>query len=207
MDAASLRAELEAEWAWRLDELRFLRNQLSALATEEKKSVYRKSLVVMIYSHFEGFCKTAFSAYVKALNLEALLLRDVTSALAACCLARILGDLRNAERKSTTFHSTAPNDARLHRFARDREFLDRIEDFLQRPLVLDPDLIVDTESNLKPVVLQKILFRLGLDHALVDAWRADISQLLGRRNSVAHGDHKGGLDEKATKPLRQRCWE
>ena len=65
------------------------------------------------------------------------------------------------------------------------------------PLALDADLIVDTEANLNPVVLQKIMFRLGLDHNLVDAWTNDINQLLGRRNSVAHGDHRTGLQQKS----------
>ena len=111
MDAAALRAELEAELAWRLDELRFLRNQLSDVPTEDKKGVYRKALVVMLYSHFEGFCKTAFSVYVHALNHESLSLRDVTGALAACCLARIFGDLRNPARKSDIFRSSAADDS------------------------------------------------------------------------------------------------
>jgi hypothetical protein len=158
--------------------------------------VYRKTLLVMLYSHFEGVCKAAFSVYVQSLNAENAALSDVVPALAASGMAEVFRDLRNAERKSPIFRVTAPDDSGLHRYARDREFVERMGEFLKLRLLLDSELIVDTESNLTPVVLQKIMFRLGLDHQTVERWARPIGELLGRRNSVAHGTHRKGVDEK-----------
>lgn len=195
MDAAALRAELEAEWAWRADELRFLRNQLGSLSDDAEKGIFRKSLVVMLYSHFEGFCKAAFSTYVTALNAEAPANLVATSALMAASLASVFGDLRHADRKSDAFRASAPDDTALHRYARDREFCERFHQVLGGNVRIEPEAVVDTESNLRPVVLQKILFRLGLDHTAVDAWKGSIGMLLGRRNAIAHGTERAGIDE------------
>jgi hypothetical protein len=196
MDAAALRAELEAEWTWRLDELRFLKNQLANIGNDEQSSIYRKSLVVMLYSHFEGFCKAAFAVYVHALNAEGLAVQQVNAALVASAFSRIFGDLRYAEKKSEFFRTSAPDDSGLHRYARDREFVERFDEFLKLHLTLDSDAIVDTESNLRPVVLQKIIFRLGMNHLMVDPWLDAISQLIGRRNAIAHGSSRKGIDAK-----------
>jgi hypothetical protein len=201
MNAAALRAELEAEWTWRSDELRFLKNQLAGISTEDQRSIYRKSLVVMLYSHFEGFCKAAFAIYVQALNSESLAVQQVNAALVASGFDRLFGDLRNAEKKSDIFRSSAPDDSALHRYARDREFVERLQEFLKLNLVLDSDAIVDTESNLRPVVLQKIMFRLGMDHTAVERWLGAIGQLVGRRNAVAHGVHRKGVDSQSYSEL------
>ena len=61
MNIIEVRAEFEEELTWRVDEIRLLHNQLGYIRKEADKMRYRKALVVMLYSHFEGFCKTAFS--------------------------------------------------------------------------------------------------------------------------------------------------
>ena len=48
MTADELRAALEAELAWRQEELAFFKNQLNEIA-EEDKNKYRKSLVLILY--------------------------------------------------------------------------------------------------------------------------------------------------------------
>ena len=50
MTADELRAALETELAWRQEELVFFKNQLNGV-TEENKDRYRKSLVLILYSH------------------------------------------------------------------------------------------------------------------------------------------------------------
>ncbi|MCI8917415.1 MAG: hypothetical protein HFH29_01340 [Eubacterium sp.] len=56
MTADELRAALEIELAWRQEELAFFKNQLNEIA-EEHKNKYRKSLVLILYSHLEGYIK------------------------------------------------------------------------------------------------------------------------------------------------------
>ena len=54
MTADELRAALEADMAWRQEDLAFFKNQLNNIS-EDDKDRYRKSLVLILYSHMEGF--------------------------------------------------------------------------------------------------------------------------------------------------------
>ena len=57
MTKEELRTAMETELAWRQEELAFMKNQLTNIQEEILKNKYRKSLVLMLYSHFEGFVK------------------------------------------------------------------------------------------------------------------------------------------------------
>ena len=69
-------------------------------------------------------------------------------------------------------------------------------DPLGKETVEIPESVVDTESNLKPVVLRKILFRLGFPYDRFADCEGKINFLLGKRNNIAHGSGKEGLTEK-----------
>ena len=196
VDLAALRAEIEVEREWREREMRVLRNQVSLLASEEQRKVARKALVVMLYAHFEGVCKALLSMYVSRLNRLGLRVADVAPALGAASLSKVFQALREPTRKCPEFARALPDDTALHRFSRDRDFVEATSQIAQRLIQIDPDDIVDTESNLKPVVLRKILFRLGLEPKLAQPWEGAIHNLLNRRNAVAHGTEKGGIEEK-----------
>ncbi|MBI2378958.1 MAG: hypothetical protein HYV07_33495 [Deltaproteobacteria bacterium] len=203
VDLAELRAEMEAEREWREREMRLLRNHVSFLASEDQRKTARKALVVMLYAHFEGICRALLSMYVNRLNSLGLRVADVAPALGAASLADIFQSLRDPNRKCAEFARALPDDTALHRFARDREFVEVAWRIAERSLQIDPDVVVDPESNLKPVVLRKILFRLGLDPLLAKPWEGAIHNLLNRRNAVAHGTAKAGLDEKEYAELEQ----
>ena len=85
----------------------------------------------------------------------------------------------------------------------DRDFVEVAWRMTERSVFIDPDLIVDTESNLKPIVLRKMLFRLGLDPSLAQPWEGTVHNLLNRRNAVAHGTARAGLEEKEYAQLEQ----
>lgn len=203
VDLADLRAQIEAEREWREAELRFLSNRLSYIDDEPDKSVYRKSLVVMLYAHFEGLCKAILLIYVQALNAEHLLVNEAHAAIAAASLSDVFQALRNPNSKCSVFKRELPDDTKLHRFARDREFIDEFASLSGRRVAIKGDDIVDTESNLKPVVLRKILYRLGLEPAIVTPWNGTIQQLLRRRNDVAHGTARAGLEARDYRALEQ----
>jgi len=57
-DISDIYAEVEAEYAWRQDEIRFFQNQ-STNAPENKQDQFRRVLILLLYAHFEGFCKFA----------------------------------------------------------------------------------------------------------------------------------------------------
>ncbi len=60
MSLSQLWTEIENEQSWRFDEIRFFQNRLAEIKSEEDREKYRKALVLILYSHFEGFCKFAF---------------------------------------------------------------------------------------------------------------------------------------------------
>jgi len=159
IDLADLRSEMESEREWREREMRQLRNQIAAIPSDESRRIARKALVVMLYAHFEGACKALLSMYVNRLNALALVVSDVQPAIGAASIADVMFALREPNRKCPEFAKSLPDDAGLHRFARDREFLEVAWKVGQRPVKIDVDDVVDTESNLKPIVLRKILFR------------------------------------------------
>lgn len=76
MDVAEVRAELEEELTHRLDEIRFFRNQLDEIDAVDEKERYCKCLIVMLYAHFEGFWKAAFSIYLNVINQENIKCKD-----------------------------------------------------------------------------------------------------------------------------------
>lgn len=139
--------------------------------------------------------------YVKTINDEGIKCSDADYAIAAASLADLFRALRNPEKKCDDFRRTLPNDTELHRFARDREFIERISLFDKRTVNI-PDHVVDTESNLKPVVLRKNLYRLGFPHDQFEDIEGKIHLLLKYRNKIAHGELLTGIDRKQYERLK-----
>ena len=58
------------------------------------------------------------------------------------------------------------------------------------------DSVVDTESNLWYIVLQKNLYKIGLPIDMFEQYRSEIDALVNRRNSIAHGNARAGVDQQ-----------
>lgn len=192
MTANDLRAELEAELAWRQEDLAFFKNQLNNISDELEKDKYRKSLVLILYSHMEGYIKIALQTYIKYINEQNLPRKDVVSGLMAASMNPEFNAYDTLDRKCDIFRRELPEDTVLHRFFRRVDFIDRLEDFKNAPLVIE-DSVINTESNLWYVVLQKNLYKIGLPVDMFEQYRRDINALVNRRNSIAHGDSHSGV--------------
>lgn len=195
MNLADVRAELEDELEWRLEEMRFFKNQLSDLPSKDQRDRHRRALVVMLYSHFEGFWKAAFSIYVKAINAEAVLCKDATHSLVAATLFDLLAGLSDSQKKHPFFRSKAWEDKKLHQMYRQIEFLSRLPNIEATKVNISAAKVVDTESNLWPEVIRKNLYRLGFQHDLFQTHEGTVHNLLNRRNSIAHGSTRLGIEE------------
>ncbi|OQX23265.1 MAG: hypothetical protein BWK80_26860 [Desulfobacteraceae bacterium IS3] len=197
MNTDDIREQLEQELTWHADEIRFLENQLANLSKEDEKDKYRKALMVMLYSHFEGFFRFAFRLYKDAINKENLKCEEVTAYVTVSSLSDIFSALDNPQhhKKNDIFRRSLPEDTVLHRFCRRVDFMEALNDISKKTVNI-PDQVVDTESNLKPIVIKKILFQLGFQHDKFDEYEHNIQQLLGVRNSIAHGSLKNGVQEK-----------
>lgn len=201
MAISNFRAQLEEEFEWRVQELRFFQNSCEFLQEEDAKNKFRRALVVMLYSHFEGYCKFALTLYVSAVNTSGAICKDATAAVIAASLHDVFYKLRDGKGKAPEFRNSLPDDTGLHRFARDREFVERSADIMARPVLIS-DRAVDTESNLKPAILRRILYRLGLPHDQFSSYDDDIDRLLSFRNRIAHGESRVGIGSREYERLR-----
>lgn len=193
----SIREELEAELTWRENELKLLKNQLVKIQSKKEQNIYRKSLVVMLYAHYEGFCNFAFQTYVIAINEERLLRKQVNNYLAAASMHQEFTLFENEEFKERQFKKIfgqkPPEDRKLFKLSKRKYLLDALEDFLEQIMII-PDKVVNTESNLRPLVLKKLLYSLGLPENSFSRYEANITELVNTRNAISHGQQKDGID-------------
>jgi len=187
--------ELYRDFDWRWDELRRLNNLLSLEPNEEEREGLRKSLVIVLYAHFEGFCVFALEHYLAEVNHAKVRCSEAQSSVVAGSWEKLFNAMEHGDAKCRIFIKPLPSDEKLHRHWRRRHFVEEITRFFALPVHMDDDLI-DTESNLKPEVLQRNLFLLGLDHSFVNPYAATIQNLLGRRNRLAHGEDRRGVAAK-----------
>jgi RiboL-PSP-HEPN len=188
-------AELFQELDWRLDEIQKLKNLFGHELDRPRRDDLRKALVVVLYAHFEGFCAFALAHYLNGVNQAKLECRQAVPAILAGSWERVFNAMEHGDQKSEIFRKSLPADSRLHRQWRRRHFVEEIDRFLSLPVSMPED-IVDAESNLKPAVLKRNLFVLGIDHTFVDRHADALNNLLGRRNRIAHGEDRRGVNER-----------
>jgi len=205
MSSDDFLSELYREYDWRFDEVRALKNVISREPVEAREDL-RKSIVLVLYAHFEGYCVFALQHYLNALNRLRLPCRLVIPAVIAGAWDRVFSAMERGDQKSKVFRQSLPNDAGLHRHWRRPHFVETIEDLYEKPVEID-EKVIDSESNLKPAVLERNLFILGLDHTFVHEHAVTISNLLGRRNRLAHGEDRRGVPESELEGYEKSVFE
>lgn len=178
--------ETEEDRAVREREIRLVHNHARKTTSSEERDMLLRVSVLLTYAHLEGFCKFALNSYVAALNSMRLACHDASTAVVAATLSALFKALRNPDSKHPAFAKSLPDDSKLHLAFREQAFVEGVNEILQSDVSL-PDTLVDSESNLSPVVLKKNLFRVGLEYLAVDQWASDMNRLLGVRNAIAHG--------------------
>jgi len=193
----SLFEEIEDEYSKRIEELNSFENFLNSNpASDDFSSNYRKMLVVMLYSYFEGFCKKTFLIYIDYINRTNIDISNVKDGLVASSLETDFQNLFNSSYKPVRLGDKAlREDGTLQLYGRQREFIAQYISMMKKKVCIS-DKVVDTDSNLKSYVLKKILFKLEIDFSLVDEYQNDLNELVNKRNALAHGDRVRGLDEE-----------
>lgn len=179
--------DLEADRASREAEINFLKRIHAENKIEQEQEMLRRSIALLTYAHFEGFCKfslTSYASFINALNVPCL---KASPAVVAASLTKVFAALRDNKRKHDSFRRSLPDDGYLHLAAREQEFIENYSRLLEGPVEI-PDAAVDTKSNVNADVLRKLLFQLGLDFTIIELHRSNINKLLGVRNAIAHGD-------------------
>jgi MAE_28990/MAE_18760-like HEPN len=179
--------DIENDRGQREREIRLIENIAARTDDGAEREMLRRSLILLTYAHFEGFCKFALLAYASAVNALGLPCRDACTPLVAATLGKVFAALRDANSKHEVFARSLPDDRDLHLLARQRSFIDNYETIVSRRVELR-DSLIDTKSNLNSLVLKRNLYQLGLDYPVIDTHRGSIDKLLGVRNAIAHGD-------------------
>lgn len=163
--------EIERDLSWREAELAMLRILLSNNSiTEREKLVLFRAAWALLYAHYEGFCKFSLTVYFDALKNSGAKCGDFSPKTQAFALTDKLKEVRNLPPVDllSTMVGFAAND-------------------LQQTVEF-PD--VDTESNLWPRTLARLLEDADLEVETLPLHNRAIATLVNRRNKIAHGERE-----------------
>lgn len=185
-DILEFRSDMEESLSWRINEIVTLKN----LLREDNKVPVVKTLIVMLYAHFEGFFKDCLECYIKYINSTELLLYKFSNSIITASLNREYSAFENMNRKCKELSSVPPTEEFLHKFHRRRELTQKFtSDYLNRKIRID-EKIINTKSNLDYGVVQENMYVLGMDYNHFSNKQDTITRLVRLRNSVAHGSQR-----------------
>ena len=170
---------LDEDLGWRKIEI----SELLFLAKETEKEVVLKSIILLLYAHWEGYIKKSSKLYIKYISEEKIKLTDLSYNFKAVALKEHVSKCIDTKEKSTLANELA--------------FVSSFLKFENKKFKVDVNLsndfesgIIDTESNLKPKVFKNIIGILGLNYknALKAREHYINSHLLANRNAIGHGN-------------------
>ncbi len=169
---------LDDDLAWRKVEI----SELLLLAKETEKEIILKSLILLLYAHWEGYIKKSSKLYIKFISEEKIKLSDLCYNFKAVALKEHVSRCIETKDKMTLANEIAFVSSFL-KFEKKKFKID---------IKADNDFdnsIIDTESNLKPKVFKNIIEILGLNYkkALEAREHYINSHLLANRNAISHG--------------------
>jgi hypothetical protein len=165
---------LSAELAWRRKELTGIRTLVEAATLKDsRRNALLRCGVTMLYAQWEGFVKSAASAYLEHVSMQRLRYDELAPNFVAVGIRQLL------------------HKASMSKKPRDHNAL--VDFFLSRTSersALPYKDVIDTESNLSSIVLRDIVEKLGLDYSPYESKEKFIDEeLLSSRNTIAHGTY------------------
>ncbi len=161
---------VSSEYAWRRKELTNLRG----IALSAKKSTSNnllRSLIPILYAHWEGFVKQVSIAKLTYLVSKGIKYKDLNeSFLAYAAFEAFAGQI--PAKRFEAISKIAKGDIGL-----------------DAPMKLNPEKYIDTKSNLNSEVLKEISLKVGIDYAIFELKENMIDErFLGLRNKICHGE-------------------
>ncbi|MCK8496070.1 MAE_28990/MAE_18760 family HEPN-like nuclease [Spirosoma sp. RP8] len=160
--------QIEDDLDWRQSELASLKILVLTTNPQTKKALLR-SLLAMLYAHYEGFCKNALIVYAKAIC-------ESGSAVNMHNESLILTSLKSAFKRV--------------RGMPDREIFNFINGGFASVVSEAINIKYNEEfetSNLYPNVLEDLCAKMGIECPELNNRRILVKSLVGRRNDIAHG--------------------
>jgi HEPN superfamily protein len=205
MKIDDVRAELEEDLTWRLDEIRHLRNDLlSGLDSQDWPARAMRPILVMQYAHLEGFARNAFSIYVTTINKLRLRATDAHPHLFASALTREFDAIRGG-----LSAASEPEDGRLMRRAKAQvAFVEQVRTLNEGELVVNAETAVSMEMNFGADVLRRTLYRLGIPETDVGrSYYRSLEFVRTMRNDIAHGSRRERIPAQQFEEHQRQCEE
>lgn len=170
---AELQQRVDEDLVWRRRELFNLRTAIEdSHQNNQRQTALLRAGVAVLYAHWEGFVKRAGSHYLEFVTNQGKRAADLTPNFIAIKFKARLGEASKSKKISAT-----------------HDVIDFFCNHLQDRLRIPYKGVVDTQSNLSSVVLQDIIWTLGLDIGPYETKSKLIDEsLVARRNHIAHGE-------------------
>lgn len=157
----------------RAKELSELKIRMTEMNGISKYGINSKALIVLSYAHWEGFYNECVNHYIDALRDHGNKVGEISWLLLIGILKPELQRLRD----------------RNHSLTAEVEFIERLRVLINNDFSTFDNSVVMSRSNLDFEKLAQNFKILGLNLAPFQRWRIKINkELVGWRNSVAHGD-------------------
>ena len=167
-----LQDKLDKAFSWRLVEISYLK-KLLATTPEKKKVALMRASVPVLYAHWEGFIKQSSRLYLDFVSGQNMKYQDLNDSFVAVGLMKELG--KHGVKVGKKGNLTAVN------FLRNK---------MEEKASFPKDGVINAKSNLNSEVMLEILNVIGFDEKHYQTkWNLIDESLLGRRNSIAHGEY------------------
>lgn len=171
------------DWTWRKLEI----NDLILIAEKEEKVVVLKSIILLLYAHWEGYIKKTSRVYLKYIIENKIKVSDLTENFKAVALKGLSKEVFTSKESL----SLANELTLIKRYSLIKDYT--IDKLIKIDLEIEKDKsIVDTQDNLNPAVFKNILEIIGLNYNNQYEIRKSHleNDLLAYRNSIGHGNKK-----------------
>jgi hypothetical protein len=178
MKYAQFEQFLDEDLSWRKVEI----SSLIFIVKNTNEEVVLKSIILLLYAHWEGYIKKSSKLYIKYISDKNVRLGDLCGNFKAVALKNYISRCLETKERLTMANEIIFIEKYLKLEARNFSIdIDMNNDFGKE--------IIDTESNLKPKVFKNIISILGLNYkkAVETRERYIDSHLLANRNLIGHG--------------------
>jgi hypothetical protein len=178
-----LQDRLDHDISWRIKELANLKTLIRSSESIARKTAVRATVCVT-YAHWEGFVKEAAESYIRFVANQKMKFEELADCFVVFGAKKHLNELVETRKASTAIAAVE--------FFRTK---------MAERASLSLSNVIRTESNLSSTVFENILLSIGMKTSIFSARFNQIdSELLDRRNKIAHGEHLE-LDELACRQL------
>jgi hypothetical protein len=170
-DFSNLINELYLNKEWRINELKKIGKEIETnIITPDLKSLFFRSLIPMIYAHWEGFIVSSIKKYFECLNSFNFFIKEM--------------DIHYI---TTAFEEKLENIIKSQKFDKRKKHLKILLGILNNKIKFNTKKI-DTKSNLNFDVLIMICEKLKFNKQKFNDYKSDLNELVNIRNGIAHGD-------------------